>query len=340
MLLVIASAAGAAGLGRLAVLSAIGEPLRAEIEVSVSPEELETAIARFAPVDAYAPAGLQYNPALNGARLAIQYRHNGRRVIDIVTTRRVNEPSIQLLVELEVRGGRIMRAYNVLLGPQGDGQARDATSVAVAPAVVPAADPVVKTAPTPALAAPGAPPASRSTVSRPAVAVPAPVAAADSVQFDREIQRLQAQLNAQTKTLAGMLDRVAVMERQVAQLQKAFAELGPVAVAPKPVTEQPAAELPPVRAPVPEPASAVAATAPMAADPPRPAVAAPPQVHEQPAATVEPRPRRPRSWTDTLFDNALLVLAGGLLVMVVGMGYWMWGRRPVNGPPPPPEAAA
>ena len=108
--LVIAFPAGAASLGRLTVLSAIGEPLRAEIALAVTAEELESATPRFASPDAYANAGLQYNAALNGARLAIKYRSNGQRVIDIVTLRPVNEPSIPVLVELEVRGGRITRA--------------------------------------------------------------------------------------------------------------------------------------------------------------------------------------------------------------------------------------
>ncbi len=119
----IASTAGAASLGRLVVLSAICEPLRAEIEVSVSPEELETATARFAAPDAYLPAGLQYNTALNGARAAIRYRNNGRYVIDLVTMRPVNGPALSLLVEFEVRGARLIGVYNVQLGPQGNGPA-------------------------------------------------------------------------------------------------------------------------------------------------------------------------------------------------------------------------
>ena len=108
-MLMIASTAGAASLGRLAVLSAIGEPLRAEIELSLAAEDLESATPRFASPEAYAAAGLQYNAALNGARLAIQYRNNGRRVIALVSTRPVTEPSLPLLVELNVRGGCIDR---------------------------------------------------------------------------------------------------------------------------------------------------------------------------------------------------------------------------------------
>lgn len=326
LLLVIVSSAGAASLGRLAVLSAIGEPLRAEIEVSVSPEELETATARFAPAEAYAPAGLQYNPALNGARITIQYRHHGRRVIDMVTTRRINEPAIQLLVELEVRGTRILRAYNVILDAQG-AAARGAPAAEFAPVVLRSGA---------VAAAPRATAVPLAAKPRPASAAQA--AAGGNPETEREIRRLEAQLNDQGKTLAGMLERVAVMERQVQQLQRML-ETQPATV-PKPTAvpattdPQPASIAPPL-------VSAVAATAPAVAEPPKPAatVMPPKQVREALPASVPPLVR-PRSWTDTLFDNALLVMAGILLVMVVGLVYWTWGRRPAGdaAKAPPPEA--
>src|SRR5262249_40541677 len=64
--------AGAAGLGRLNVLSNLGQPLVAEIELSASKEELGSLSARFASPDAYQAANLQYNAALTGARITIE----------------------------------------------------------------------------------------------------------------------------------------------------------------------------------------------------------------------------------------------------------------------------
>ncbi len=296
------------------MLSAIGEPLRAEIELSVSPEELDSVSPRFAAIDDYAAAGLTYNPALNGARLAIQYRHNGRRVIDLVTTRPVNETALAVVVELEVRGGRISRVYQVLLGLQPEATARAASPAAAAPVphvaavAKPVAESAAKLAPT-----------------------------ADNAAFDRELQRLDTQIKADGKVLSDMLARVTVMEREVAQLQKAFAAQNVASVAEKIAAEQPAAEKPaaePVALRSVAPVSAVAATAPVMADPAKPAVAVTPppgvpvmqEVQGQTTTRIDTVPRTLRKSNDML-NEALLVLAGGALVLFVGLGYVMLGRR-------------
>ena len=53
-------------LGRLQVLSAIGEPLLAEIDVvQASPDELRTLRAQLAAPSAFSQAGMEYNPALS-----------------------------------------------------------------------------------------------------------------------------------------------------------------------------------------------------------------------------------------------------------------------------------
>src|SRR3970282_1501361 len=65
--------ASAAGLGRITVLTAIGQPLNAEIElVAVTPQELASLSARLALPDTYRQANLQYNSALAGARLTVE----------------------------------------------------------------------------------------------------------------------------------------------------------------------------------------------------------------------------------------------------------------------------
>jgi len=111
--------AGAAGMGRINVLSTIGQPLMAEIELSVSKEELSSLDARLALPDAYQQANLQYNIALTGARVTIEKRPNGTPYLRIVSTRPVSEPFIDVVVHLTWSAGRLSREYTVLLDPPG-----------------------------------------------------------------------------------------------------------------------------------------------------------------------------------------------------------------------------
>ncbi len=142
--------ASAAGLGKLTVLSALGQPLDAEIELlSVTKEELSSLNARLASPDAYRQANLQYSSAVAGARLSIEQRAGGQLYIKITSTRPVNEPFVDLLVELAWASGRLAREYTALIDPPG------ATPPPLAPAV--SAPPVTRPAPEPAAAAPEAP---------------------------------------------------------------------------------------------------------------------------------------------------------------------------------------
>ena len=61
----------AAGLGRMTVLSALGQPLNAEIELNATKEELSTMQARVASADAYRRANLEFTALAASVRLAI-----------------------------------------------------------------------------------------------------------------------------------------------------------------------------------------------------------------------------------------------------------------------------
>ena len=143
--------AGAAGLGRITVLTAIGQPLIAEIElVAVSPQELSSLSARLALPDAYRQANLQYNVALTGARLTVEKRPNGQPFLKITTTRAVAEPFIDLLVELTWSAGRLSREYTALLDPPGIPPVPPAPVISAAPKSLPAPAPAAEPAPAPA----------------------------------------------------------------------------------------------------------------------------------------------------------------------------------------------
>ena len=111
------SAANAAGLGKLTVLSSLGQPLRAEIELTaVSSDEAGALTAKLAPSDAFRLANIEFNPALLSLRFAVETR-NGRQFIKISSTQPVNEPFVDMLLELSWNSGRLVREYTFLLDP-------------------------------------------------------------------------------------------------------------------------------------------------------------------------------------------------------------------------------
>jgi pilus assembly protein FimV len=113
----LSGAAPAAGLGRLSVLSGIGQPLRAEVEVTaLARDEAQSLSARLASQDAFRQAGLEFNPALSGLQFAIEPRGN-RTFVRITSARPINEPFVDLLVELNWASGKLQREYTFLLDP-------------------------------------------------------------------------------------------------------------------------------------------------------------------------------------------------------------------------------
>jgi pilus assembly protein FimV len=108
----------AAGLGRLAVQSGLGQPLRAEIEVTnLQRGEAESLSARIASVDAFREAGVDYSAIVPQVRAALERRGENRYVIRLSTLNPVEEPFVDLLVELNWASGRLVRQYTFLLDP-------------------------------------------------------------------------------------------------------------------------------------------------------------------------------------------------------------------------------
>ena len=140
----------AAGLGRLTVNSALGQPLRAEIEiVSLQPGEEDSLQARLASLEAFRQAGIELSNALVGLQFAIEKRA-GRPVIRLSTAQAVNEPFLDLLVELSWSTGRLVREYTFLIDPVEYKGPAPAAAAAPAPTAKPAPEPVaVKPAPRP-----------------------------------------------------------------------------------------------------------------------------------------------------------------------------------------------
>ncbi len=108
----------AAGLGKLTLNSALGQPLKAEIDlVSVNNNEIPSLAARLASPEAFKQAGINYASFFSTFKISIEPRANGDPYIKITSQQSVNEPFLNMLMELSWSSGRLLREYTVLLDP-------------------------------------------------------------------------------------------------------------------------------------------------------------------------------------------------------------------------------
>jgi pilus assembly protein FimV len=176
----------ALGLGRLNVQSALGETLRAEIDItSLTPEEDSSLKVRIAPPDSYRAAGVDYNAVLPSASVTLARRADGRPYLRVTSERAVQEPFVDVILELTWSSGRLVREYTLLLDPPQSRVAPPAMAQApAAPQISPApqqtapapSQGATAAAPTPPQVAPTARPAPAprtTTAQRPSPVAPA-----------------------------------------------------------------------------------------------------------------------------------------------------------------------
>lgn len=183
-LLTAAGATHAAGLGKLTVYSAIGQPLNAEVAIAATPEELVSLSAKLASHDAFKEAGIEFMPALAGLRFSVAKAPNNQAVLKLTTERPLNEPFLHFLVELNWSSGRMAREYTFLLDPPEMLQLTRPS-----PVLVPTPSSTVSATPpqpTPIKVAPLPVPATESAAS---TSVPAMQATAKAVGGEFEVKR-------------------------------------------------------------------------------------------------------------------------------------------------------
>ncbi|HZV61250.1 MAG TPA: FimV/HubP family polar landmark protein [Methylophilaceae bacterium] len=113
-------AADAAGLGKLTVISGLGEPLNAEIELlSTTTEELSTLTAAIAPEEAYAVQGLERSALHNAIQVEVDKKPDGTPILKLSTRQPVSDPFLDMLIQVDWSTGRLLREYTVLLDPPG-----------------------------------------------------------------------------------------------------------------------------------------------------------------------------------------------------------------------------
>ena len=115
----LSTAVYAVGMGGINVASALGQQLKAEIElVAISKSEKDSLVARLASPEAYKSAGLEY-PYGNKFKFQIENRPDGQPYIKASSAQPVNDPFVSLLVELTWSSGKLSREYTFLLDPPG-----------------------------------------------------------------------------------------------------------------------------------------------------------------------------------------------------------------------------
>lgn len=188
VLLAVQPPAHALALGRALIQSSLGEPLAAEIDLpEITEEELRSLRIGLASADAYNRLGIQFNPALNGLRISVKQRNDGRKYLEVRSDRPITEPFVELVVQAQWASGQLQREYTFLLDPpKAERVTPQVAATEPSPPPAPVPPPAVEPPPPVAEAPAPAPAAQATTVPvAPASATPAPAAAAGPVRVAR-----------------------------------------------------------------------------------------------------------------------------------------------------------
>ncbi|MHB2246800.1 FimV/HubP family polar landmark protein [Pseudomonas fitomaticsae] len=224
----------ALGLGDITVHSALNQPLKADIALvdvgGVSESELAV---RLASADEFGRAGIERVFFLNDLKFTPILRGN-RNMIRVTSSKPVNEPFLNFLVQLDQPNGHLLREYTVLIDPPGS------------PGIVPATDEPTARAQSSEFPTPEAP--SATTPAKPAAPVqpPAPVADAQAEQLaaslvqnqqlQKTIDELNVKLQAQEVLIADGKKQLGDLQARLIEVQQAPpVPVAPVAPAPAPL---------------------------------------------------------------------------------------------------------
>jgi pilus assembly protein FimV len=110
--------AGAVALAPISLQSFLGQNLVAEIDVlNLTPQEAASLKATMAGPGAYLGMGMEYNASLRDAQVEVLVRADGSRYIRLRTNRPLNEPAVDLVLEVSTNAAKLIRPYRLLLDP-------------------------------------------------------------------------------------------------------------------------------------------------------------------------------------------------------------------------------
>ncbi|PKB24060.1 FimV/HubP-related protein [Janthinobacterium sp. 64] len=311
----------AAELGEMAVLSHVGQPLLAEIELTaLAPEDVNGVTVRLASPDVYRGGGIGMDPALQTLTISPLER-GGRHYVRVTTRQAIQAGHVHLYLLLGNGNGAVVRLGTLWLTPAPPAAAAAAASAPARPAI-----PVPMPMPLPR-AAPGAPPPDAAALAararaeglvRPArVFVPPPAAPAPAAPALRPpLRRATAPVAAcAPQADAGQAQACVALDEKNAALNAKLGELeGKIGALQKALAQ---------------PATATAAAAPAAAPAEAQAPHAKPKpLHAAPAADKEKKTG----------GNGLLWLGIGtvaFLLLTALIAYVVRKRKQAAGPGAP-----
>ncbi|MBN6773394.1 peptidoglycan-binding protein LysM [Pseudomonas granadensis] len=210
----------ALGLGDITVHSALNQPLKADIAlVDVGGLTQNDLAVSLATADEFAQAGVERVFFLNDLKF-IPILRGQRQMIRVTSSKPVNEPFLNFLVQLNQPNGRLLREYTVLIDPPGS------------PGIVPATDepdPRAQSSAFPTVEpVTGAPQAAQGKRETAPAATPAPIddikeqlAASELLnqQLQKTVDELNAKVQAQDVQIADGKKQVTDLQTRLAELQ-------------------------------------------------------------------------------------------------------------------------
>ena len=215
----------ALGLGEITVHSALNQPLKADIALidvgTLTQNDLSVSLATE---EEFGRAGVERVFFLNDLKFT-PILHGNRQMIRVTSSKPVNEPFLNFLVQLNQPNGRLLREYTVLIDPPGS------------PGIVPATDepdpraqssafPTVEPVTAPPQAAQGkralpAAPSSTTAPANDALAEQLAASVLQNQQLQKSLDELNAKLQAQTVQIADGRKQVSDLQARLIEQQKA-----------------------------------------------------------------------------------------------------------------------
>ncbi|MHB1690029.1 MAG: FimV/HubP family polar landmark protein [Thiomonas sp.] len=210
------SQAYAFGLGHATVKSALGQPLRADIDITqITPDEASSLKVAVAPASAFQSRKLNYSSILPEVTITLEHRPDGRSYLRLSSSRPVQEPFVDVLLRAYWGNGELTRDYTLLFDPPNFQEPQAATQIApqagqqMAPPATAMQPPMAQRAPTNPVGNGSSTPAKPVATQRQPVAAPAPTSTAQAqtytVRKGDTLSSIAQQVGVETVSLDQML---------------------------------------------------------------------------------------------------------------------------------------